>query len=192
MPSRPLGRIVRLQVQRQPLKTKGVRYDPSPILSVEEAAIGPLGMVGHHDGAWVVDAHHGAHPRSRGGGRRALSVGFTSHYEEMAGRFGSAPLGCAGENVVVETGGRVAPADLAGSIVIHAADGDFELTDAQVAAPCREFTSFLKGLDHVADRTDIDRDLAFLDGGTRGFILEVRHLASPVMVRVGDEVSVGS
>jgi hypothetical protein len=73
---RLLGPIVRLQVQRDPLKVKGVAYDPAGILAVDEAAIGPQGIVGRHDGTWVLDTHHAAHPRSQAGGRRALSIGF--------------------------------------------------------------------------------------------------------------------
>ena len=40
-----LGRIVQLQVQRSVMKVKGVRYDPAPLLPIEEAAIGPLCIV---------------------------------------------------------------------------------------------------------------------------------------------------
>ena len=42
----PLGKIVRLQIQRSPLKTgeKPNRvYDPSPILAVNELTLTPLG-----------------------------------------------------------------------------------------------------------------------------------------------------
>lgn len=190
--STPLGRIVRLQVQRDPLKHRGSGYDPTPILAVDEAAIGPQGMVGWHDGAWMVDAHHAAHPRSRAGGRRPLSIGFTSHYDLMASRFGAAPLGCAGENLIVEADRRIELGDLDGGIVVSAADRDLVLTGARVAAPCLEFTSFLLGRPGVAPRSEIGDDVAFLDDGLRGFILAVAHLERSVVVRVGDEVHVGS
>jgi hypothetical protein len=185
-----LGRVARLQVQRNPLKARGEGYDPTPILSVDEAAIGPLGMVGRHDGAWVVDAHHAAHPRSRAGGRRPLSMGFTSHYAAMAAHFGSAPLGCAGENVIVDTEQRVALEDLDGEIVVTTADSEVVLTGARVATPCLEFTSYLLGLPEVARREDIAHDVSFLDDGTRGYILAVAHLERSVVIRVGDVVSV--
>src|SRR3989304_6150768 len=113
MPERLIGAIVRLQVQRDPLKERGVGYDPTGILAVEEAAIGPLGIVGRHEGTWVLDTHHAAHPRSQAGGRRALSIGFTGHYDRMAKRFGVAPLGCAGENLIVEIPNRLPGSGLA-------------------------------------------------------------------------------
>lgn len=185
---RLLGPIVRLQVQRNPLKTRRIGYDPSGILAVDEAAIGPQGMVGRHQDSWVIDAHHAAHPRSQAGGRRALSIGFTGHYDLMADRFGSAPLGCAGENMIVATPERIFTADLAGTIVVDSSGGAVELRRARVAAPCAEFTSWVKGLDSVVDKRDQPEDIAFLDDGMRGYILDVAHLEHPMVVRLGDEV----
>lgn len=185
-----LGTVSRLQVQREPIKVKGVRYDPAPILPVAEAAVGPHGMVGLLEGSWVVDVHHAAHPHSRAEGRRALSIGFEGHYAEMALRFAEAPLGIAGENVIVDTEGRVTLEDLAGVVVIEGPDGPLELPGARVAAPCPEFTSFLRGAGGVLDRSVIAEDLAFLDEGTRGFILDVSRLSRPMRVRVGDRVLV--
>lgn len=190
MSERGLGRIVRLQVQRDPLKARGLGYDPAPILSVEEASLDALGMTGRHDGGWVLDAHHAGHPRVRGGGRRALSIGFAGHYDLMAERFGQADLGCAGENIILDTGARITSDDLAGEIVVHASNGDVILRDARVAAPCAEFTSWIKGLDRVVSKREQTDDVAFLDGGTRGFILSVSHLERPVTIRLGDPVSV--
>jgi MOSC domain-containing protein YiiM len=184
-----LGPVVRLQVQRDPVRHVGVGYDPAPILSVTDAMIGPLGIVGRHDGSWVLDAHHGAHPARRGGGRRALSVGFTAHYEAMARRFGEAPVGCAGENVIVAVPSRVMLEDLTGEVVVLGGDGEIRLTGARVASPCVEFTSFIAGRP-LAPRAEIAADLEFLDAGMRGFILEVAHLDRPMRVRVGDLVVV--
>ena len=65
-----LGQIARIQIQRSILKFKGLRYDPTPLLEVSEAAIGPLGITGIHDGAHVMEVHHAAHPSGRGGGTR--------------------------------------------------------------------------------------------------------------------------
>ncbi len=190
MVERDLGTIVRLQVQRDPLKEKGVGYDPAPILAVEEASLDLRGMVGRHGDAWIVDAHHAAHPRVRGGGRRALSIGFAGHYDEMAERFGRADLGCAGENIVLDTSGRVTVGDLAGEVVVHTGGGEVVLGGARVAAPCAEFTSWIKGLDVVVPKLDQADDVDFLDHGTRGFILDVAHLRAPVMLRLGDRVTV--
>lgn len=185
-----LGRIVRIQVQRDPIKVKGEGYFPEPLLAGDEAAIGPQGMVLRSGDGWVVDTHHPAHPRARGGGNRALSIGFTSHYEAMAGRFGSAPIGVAGENLIVEADRIVSEADLAGGIVIATADGDVTLTGGRVAAPCKEFCTFMLGEDGVLPREQIEGHLDFLDDGMRGFILGVDHLDRHHTVRVGDEVFV--
>lgn len=190
MSERSLGRIVRLQVQRAPVKHKGSAYDPGPILFVDRAAIGPGGTVGWTDRGWVLDVHHAAHPSARGGGTRPLSIGFTGHYALMAERFGDLPVGIAGENVIVDHDGRVLPEDLQGAVVLRTAVGDVAATGARVAAPCREFTSFLLGLDRVADRTEIGDEMEFLERGTRGFILDVSGLDRPMSVAVGDEVLV--
>jgi len=189
MPARLLGPIVRIQVQRNPVKSEGKGYDPGPILAVEEAVIGPPGLIGRHDHAWLVDAHHATHPASRGGGRRALSIGFSEHYARMAERFRSAPLGCAGENLIVETDRRVILADL-GSVVVRTAEGEVPLGGARVAAPCREFTSFLLGRPDVALREEIADDLAFLEDGMRGYILDLKPLEGAHRIRVGDVVVV--
>jgi hypothetical protein len=190
MPERLLGPIIRIQVQRNPLKVKGASFDPEPILVVAEAVIGPPGLVGRHEGGWVVDAHHASHPASRGGGRRAVSMGFTEHYARMAGRFGTAPLGCAGENLIVEIERRVTLADLEGSVVVRTTEGAVLLGAARVAAPCREFTSFMLGRPDVAPLDEVSDDLAFLEDGTRGYILDLAPLKGAHRIRVGDQVFV--
>jgi len=190
MSTRVLGPIVRIQIQRNPLKKPGVGYDPQPILAVEEAVIGPPGLVGRHEGSWIIDAHHADHPASRGGGRRALSIGFSEHYDRIAGRFGAAPLGCAGENLIVATEGRIDPHDLAGVVVVRTGEGEVALGGARVAAPCAEFTSFLLGRPGVATRDDVADHLEFLDGGTRGYILDLNPLDGAHRIRVGDRVEV--
>jgi hypothetical protein len=190
MPARLLGPIVRIQVQRNPVKSEGKGYDPGPILAVEEAVIGPPGLIGRHDHAWLVDAHHASHPMSRAGGRRALSIGFSEHYARMAERFGSTPLGCAGENLIVETDRRVTLADLKGSVLVRTAEGEVPLGGARVAAPCREFASFLLGRPDVAPREEISEHLAFLEDGMRGYILDLKPLEGAHRVRLGDEVVV--
>lgn len=185
----PIGRIVRLQVQVEPVKHKGVGYDPAPIAAVERAAVGPDGMVGRAAEGWLVDAHHRAHPNGHGGGRRALSIGFTGHYEAMAERFGDVPVGIAGENIIVE-GPPLRLGDLGGGVEVATAAGVVRFLAPRVAAPCREFTCFLRGYPELLPREELEDDLAFLEDGTRGYILEVSHLAGPVEIAVGDLVSV--
>ena len=183
-----LGRIERLQIQRRALKASG-RYDPAPLLQVERAAVGPHGVLGFHEDGWVADVHGACHPQGRGGGGRAVSVGFTEHYRLMAARFGAVPMGIAGENLIVASDRRVTLDDVAAGLVIEAADGDLVLHRVRVAAPCVEFTSFLLGRGSVvAPREEIAAHMAALDGGMRGFVAAVDHLATALTVSKGDRV----
>jgi hypothetical protein len=188
MTERRLGRIVRLQIQRSIIKHKGICYDPAGLATVEEAEIGPQGITGLLDGARVMDVHHADHPSGRGGGHRMLSIGFTGHYGLMDDRFGDVPVGIAGENLITDCPGRLFEDDLEGTVVIRAAAGEIELRGARVAAPCREFASFLLGRAALADREEIAGELAFLGDGLRGFILDGSALAWPMPVCLGDEV----
>lgn len=182
-----IGPIRRLQVQAEPLKASGV-YDPEHLIPVDRAVLSAAGMLGWDGRGWVVDAHHDGHPRARGGGRRALSIGFTGHYSAMDRRFGSAPLGIAGENIVVD-GPALRLAHLEAGLLIRRRDGtEIELHSPRVAAPCREFTSFLLGFDGPRPRNEIADELEFLSEGTRGFILAVDHLSRPVEIQPGDEI----
>ena len=185
-----LGPIVALQVHRTPAKAKGIGYLPDAILTVDEAAIGPQGMLGLVAGSWVVDVHHAAHPAARGRGRRALSLGFSGHYTRMDLQFGGVPLGIAGENLIVQNERRLHLQDLQGSIVIRGPEGEVVLGGARVATPCPEFTSFLLGRDDVAGSKEIAEDLEFLEHGMRGFILDTSALERPLRVRRGDQVLV--
>ena len=190
MPARAeeIGRIVRLQVQKIPIKRKGEGYLPEEILPVDRATIDAWGMLGWDDDRWVVDAHNKAHPSQRGGGRRPLSIGFTGHYAAMAERFGRAPLGIAGENLIVD-GPALSLAELGAGVIVVAGDGtELLLERPRVAAPCVEFTSFMLGLDHVAPLTEIEGPLSDLHDGRRGFIVAADHTPKPVEVAVGDRV----
>lgn len=192
----PIGPIVRLQVQTVPIKVKGVGYIPDRILAVDSAAVDAWGMIGRHNDPtsgdlWVVDAHHKSHPASRAGGRRPLSIGFTGHYRLMAERFGNAPIGIAGENIVVD-GAPLSLAELGDGLVVETASGDLLALDRpRVAAPCVEFTSFMLGLDEVAPLADIEGPLADLHDGRRGFIVAADHAPTPVEISVGDKVYLG-
>lgn len=182
----PIGPIVRLQVQRIPIKVKGAGYLPEEILPVERAAVDAWGMLGWVDGAWVVDAHHKSHPSRRGGGRRPLSVGFTGHYSLMEDRFGSAPVGVAGENIVIE-GPALSLGDLGEGLVVENGAGDLiSLERPRVAAPCVEFTSFMLGLDEVAPLAEIEEPLGDLHDGRRGFIVAADHSPQPIDIARGD------
>ena len=184
----PIGQIVRLQVQKVPIKLTGEAYLPEEILAVDSATVDAWGMLGFSNGTWVVDAHHRSHPSGRGGGRRPLSVGFTGHYDLMRERFSSAPVGIAGENIIVE-GPAFALGDLQAGLVIRTRSGDeIPLERPRVAAPCLEFTSFMLGLDRVAPLEEIEGPLADLHDGRRGFIVAADHTPKPLKVAVGDTV----
>ncbi len=183
-----LGEIIRLQIQQVPLKASNFGYAPEYIVPVERSAIDALGVVGWDGAQWVVDTHHKAHPSGRGGGKRPVSVGFTAHYAAMADRFGSAPFGIAGENILIE-GPAMTLEELGVGLLIEAKDGDELLLERpRVAAPCAEFTSFMLGLDHVAPRPAIIEPLADLHDGRRGFIVSADHATKPQEVNLGDVV----
>jgi len=182
-----IGRIVRLQVQARSLKEAGT-YDPTPILASPVASIDAGGMLIWNGTGWVVDAHHRLHPRSRGRGRRPLSIGFTGHYRAMSAEFGGVPVGIAGENIIVD-GPALRLHDLGDGVVIRTRGGrEIILGNPRPAEPCRPFTSFLVGSDEVLPRASITGELAFLSGGRRGFLVTVDPADGPVSVRVGDEV----
>jgi len=172
---RPLGSLVRLQIQRNTLKT-GVKpdrvYDPAPILAVDRLAVGPDGVLGAGpDGSWLVDVHHRAHPATKNeDGLHGVSVGFTAHYEAMQQRFGDRlTLGCAGENLIARTAAPLALADLAGGLAIVGPDGTerVRLRVLEVARPCRPFTGWALG--GVVESQVLKESLQFLDEGMRGF-----------------------
>jgi hypothetical protein len=190
---RDLGRIVHLQVQRSSLKTgeKPTRvYDPTPLLVVNRLALGPDGTLGEGpDGSWVVDVHHRAHPRTKNDdGVHGVSLGFTSHYALMRDRFGERiTVGCAGENIIVETERRIALEDLERSVVLLTPDGQelARLDVLQVAEPCRPFSGWALG--GVVEARVLKETLQFLEGGTRGYYCQ--GVGSGI-VSVGDRVAV--
>jgi len=189
-----IGAIVRLQVQRSPLKTgeKPHRvYDPAPIMRVTQLALGSGGVFGLGPGqGWIVDIHHRAHPQSRNpDGVNGISLGFTTHYGAMRDRFGDRiALGCAGENIIVEATRPFAIADLQTGIAILAPDGSerMRLAVLDVAHPCRPFTGWALG-GAVVESSVFKSHLQFLDGGMRGFLLGGETAG---IVSVGDQVAV--
>ena len=186
---RPLGSLVRLQIQRNTLKT-GVKpdrvYDPAPILAVDRLAVGADGVLGAGpDGSWLVDVHHRAHPATKNeDGLHGVSVGFTAHYEAMRQRFGDRlTLGCAGENLIARTAAPLALADLAGGLAIVGPDGSerVRLRVLEVARPCRPFTGWALG--GVVESQVLKECLQFLDEGMRGFYCTAEGAG---VVEVGD------
>lgn len=193
---RPLGRVVRLQIQRSNLKLgeKPNRYyDPAPILAVDELTLTPQGALARlADGGVLMDIHHAAHPNTRNRDRtNDVSVGFTPHYAAMRQRFGPYLVdGCAGENILIETAAlaRITLAHLAGGLVIRPVgrEGAVALRVLGVDPPCREFSGYAT---RDTAPESIKQALQFLDDGLRGFYCS---LASPgsMTINVGDEVFV--
>jgi hypothetical protein len=172
---RELGHVVRLQIQRSSLKTgeKPHRvYDPAPILTVERLTVSPDGALGEAaHGAWTVDVHHRMHPSTKNpDGEHGISLGFTSHYDLMRARLGDRITpGCAGENILVESRGRVGMEDLNGGVRFVTPDGRevVQLHVLQVAHPCRPFSGWALG--GIVETDVLKETLQFLDDGTRGF-----------------------
>jgi len=186
---RPLGSLIRLQIQRATLKT-GAKpnriYDPAPLLAVDRLAVGPDGVLGAGtDGAWLVDVHHRAHPATKNeDGLHGVSVGFTAHYRAMHARFGERlTLGCAGENLIAQTEQLLRLEDVAGGLAIVAPDGAerVRLRVLEAAAPCRPFTGWALG--QAVESDVLKESLQFLGDGMRGFYCVSEGVG---VVQVGD------
>ena len=192
-----LGRIARLQIQTAALKTGDKpreRYDPAALLAVETLTLTNAGAEARGPGGErVLDVHHLRHPQSRQHqGENALSVGFTAHYAAMRERFGAhVALGCAGENLIVETERRVT-LDLVRRGMFIQTPGrpaPVALTRLQVAAPCRPFTRYL--LQEPPGSDNLKEALQFLGEGQRGFYAALAE-AGPATVALGDLVFVAA
>ena len=197
MPPVILGPIVRLQVQRSPLKTGEKphrRYDPEPIASVERLRLSPDGSVGLVNGRELLDVHHKSHPDTRNDRpEKGLSVGFTGHYSEMKQRYGPHMVpGCAGENILVDAPRRIALEEIAAGLIVLSPEGKerVRLGQLRAAHPCKPFSGFTHRYQTVEPET-LKATLQFLDDGMRGFysVPEVRGEAE---IRVGDLVAVSS
>ncbi len=192
---RILGPIIRLQVQRSPLKVgfkPDRHYTPAPIVSTERLRLSPRGAVGIIDGEEIVDVHHRDHPQTRQESvEQGLSVGFTSHYAEMRERYGThMTVGIAGESVIVDTPDRVRLGEIEGGLVILTRDGKerVRLTQVCVARPCKPFAGFAHG-GKMVESEDMKATLQFLDDGTRGFLC-VPAVTGQVEIEVGDVLAV--
>ena len=84
-----IGEIVLLQIHGD-LLVPGDAFDPSPLIQVEALSIDQAGVVGWRGDSWALDVHHRSWPGR--GGRRPVSIGFTSHYDKMRERFRDIPL----------------------------------------------------------------------------------------------------
>ena len=187
----PLGRIVRLQIQRSSLKLgqkPNRHYDPAPLLEVAALTLTSSGAVALlPDGSALLDVHHAGHPNSRNNdGANDLSVGFTGHYARMRSRYGPHLRdGCAGENILVENARAIDLAAIQRGLAIQSANGTWLwLHSVRVALPCVEFSAYAaRQFGPDATKTA----LQFLDHGLRGFYC-VFEGPDNATVRVGDSV----
>ena len=170
-----LGRVVRLQVQTDTLK-RGERtariYDPAPLVEVVRLRLSPDGAVGRAaSGEEHLDVHHPAHPRTKSSPGREASFGFTTHYGRMRERYGKhVATGCAGENILIETGRVWRLEDFAPGLAFRDASGRLlPLVRITVAEPCVEFSRFALA-EPAASPQDLKPVLQFLDEGTRGYV----------------------
>lgn len=189
--ARRIGTVVHLQIQRERLiqaHGDGKIYRTEPLQGVAEMLLTSRGVLGRVNDGWMLDRHHDDHPTNPNSDpRRALSVGFTSHYAAMAERFGRAEVGVAGENLIVETDGMVQPETVAGGFEIHTPSHTIVLRESAIAEPCVHFTRFLLGRPD-APLEDVKEPRNFLRNGMRGFVMALEHLDTPVTVRAGAEV----
>ncbi len=187
-----LGPVVLLQIQKSVMKVgeKPNRvYDPQALRSVPALTLTVEGALYRAGAEIVLDVHHRQHPESRQTetGENAISVGFTSHYEAIRRHFDHpAPLGCGGENVLVDIDHEVRPDQVVRGLVIRRADGLLvPLTGLKVAAPCRPFAGYLFG--RMVSSEALKAGMAFLDNGRRGYYASLDQPAAAT-VEVGDHV----
>lgn len=186
-----VGPVVRVQVQRDPLKRhegRDVRYDPAPLAVVAALDLTPTGTVGRDDaGDPIMDVHNQAHPASRYRGENGVSVGFTAHYAKMRERFGPHLAdGIAAESILAETNAVLSLDEVAAGFVVLTRGGyEIALTAVEVAEPCAPFSRFCLRLPPEAPAdAGVTATLRFLRGGTRGFYATLD--GEPATVAPGD------
>jgi hypothetical protein len=188
-------RIVRLQVQRGPVKVGRAplrSYRPEAIVPVERIVAGPRGVQGvTTDGEEVIDVHHQDHPQSRDRrGRAGVLVMGTGDYVALRARYGEHVVdGIAGETVLVDAPAGLTRLGLPPVATVFTADGPLELHDVREADPCVEFSRFcLRQEPSPVVDAAVRQALVDLDHGARGY----RSIAaSAATIRLGDVVSLG-
>ena len=189
-----LGPIVLCQIHTDRMVHDGV-YRDELLTKVDSLWLSSDGVVGLRGADAILQAHHRLHPTRVIGTtekhraylpHRLLSFGFTGHYHAMAEHFGAARLGCAAEDILVEFGGQVSLANVAGGVQIRRGDRVIDLVGSDVAKPCVAFTKYLLGDQRTSD-DKVAPHRAFLDGGMRGFIVGLANATEPVDIAVGDE-----
>ncbi|MDE0375603.1 MAG: hypothetical protein OXK16_06545 [bacterium] len=184
-----VGQVVKLQIHRRPLRD-GEDYRLGPLAEVSTLRLTPDGPIGFDGVSWIVDCHHRYHPQAtnyRPG--RALSIGFTSHYENIWKQFTPIPLGAGGENLIVSSNEVISEAELDGGIRIGTSQASILLSDAKAAEPCVAFTRLVTGQPEASAR-ELAEDRERLRHGIRGFVMPVNGIdlvdvtpGTPVAIR---------
>ncbi|MCI0711207.1 MAG: hypothetical protein L0154_13700 [Chloroflexi bacterium] len=192
-----VGKIIRLQVQTRSMKQNladGRRvYQPEGALaSVDEIMVDSDGIMALIDGLIIIDKHNATHPESHNNGANPVSVGFTSHYDDMRSQFGDHVTdGLAGENIIVQTAMPIPEAMVDADIVFKTASGDYIiLQDVYAMPPCEPFTRYcLSYAPGEGEAREIKSGLQFLSKGVRGFAGTPNN-AQKITLRVGDKMLV--
>ncbi len=187
-------RIVRLQVQRMPVKVGKApmrRYQPISIVPVDHIVAGPHGVRGvTADGEEILDVHHQDHPQSRDPkGRAGILFMGTGDYARLRDRYGHHVVdGIAGETVLLDAPAGLAGQDLPPVVTVSTATGALRLLEVRPADPCVEFSRFCLRQEPSPVVDDAVRQaLIDLDGGARGY----RAVAADrAIVRIGNVVTI--
>lgn len=189
-----LGPIVRLQVQREKIKSgekPNERYTPHGILTrVDALVLDPGGVTGLRDDEEITDVHNAAHPRSRFRGSNGISLLTTAHYAKMRARFGDHLAdGLAAESILVASDRILTLDDLAGGIAIGNGDDPIVIREWAVAHPCVPFSRFASRFpDDARPDRRITEALQFLDHGTRGFYGIIPETYAGRRIQVGEMI----
>lgn len=188
-------RIVRLQVQRGPVKVGRAplrSYGSEAIVPVDRLVAGPRGVLGvTGDGEEILDVHHQDHPQSRDRkGRAGVLFMGTGDYAALRARYGEHVVdGIAGETVLLDAPAGLARLGLPPVATVFTADGPLELHDVREAEPCVEFSRFCLRQEPSPVVDDaVRRALVDLDFGARGYRSVARNAST---IRLGDIVGIG-
>lgn len=189
-------RIVRLQVQRGPVKVGRAPmrcYRPSAIVPVASVLAGPQGVHGRTvAGEVILDVHHRDHPQTRDPkGRAGVLFMGTGDYAALRRRYGDHVVdGIAGETMLLDAPQGLASLTLPSVVTVSTADGPVELRDVREADPCVEFSRFCLRQEPAPTVDDAVRQaLVDLDHGARGY----RSIAATsATIRIGDVLKIGS
>jgi hypothetical protein len=188
-------RIVRMQVQREPVKVGRApmrTYRPAAIVPVDRLLTGPRGVHGvTGDDEEILDVHHQDHPRSRDRkGRAGVLFMGTGDYRALRERYGDHVVdGIAGETVLLDAPAGLARLGLPPVATVFTADGPLEWHDVREAEPCVEFSRFCLRQEPSPVVDDAVRQaLVDLDRGARGYRAVAANSGT---IRLGDVVSIG-